>query len=58
MTNLKNEQRQILVNSCNECDPYKNAGTYCGKDRDISIHYHVHHKTLPDDCPLDKVEKE
>ena len=47
----------IRVNSCADCDPYKNYGTYCGKDRDISIHYHVFHKTLPDNCPLEEVPK-
>ena len=42
----------IKVTGCHDCDPYKNYGTYCGKDRAISIHYHVFHKTLPDNCPL------
>jgi len=42
----------IQVSGCHDCDPYKNYGTYCGKDRAISIHYYVFHKTLPDNCPL------
>ncbi|KKM65016.1 hypothetical protein LCGC14_1495540 [marine sediment metagenome] len=45
--------KAIRINSCEDCDPYKNYGTYCGKDRAISIHYYVFHKTLPDNCPLD-----
>ena len=46
----------IRVNSCDDC-PHKNYGTYCGKDRAISIHYYVFHKTLPDNCPLEEMPK-
>ena len=59
--------RIIRISSCFDC-PYKNSGVYCGKparpakvaapavggDSDISIHYHVYHKTLHEDCPLDE----
>ncbi len=48
----------IKVSGCHDCDPYKNYGTYCGKDNTISIHYYVFHKTLPDDCPLEELEEE
>lgn len=58
MTIHKTEERVIRITGCHDCDPYKNLGTYCGKDKEISIHYHVFHKTLPDNCPLEKVEKE
>ena len=43
----------IRVNSCADC-PHKNYGTYCGKDGAISIHYHVFHKKLPKNCPLEE----
>ncbi|KKK64349.1 hypothetical protein LCGC14_2985080 [marine sediment metagenome] len=49
--------RIIRISGCHDCDPYKNYGTYCGKDRAISIHYHVFHKTLPDNCPLEEFTK-
>ena len=59
--------RIIRISSCFDC-PYKNSGVYCGKparpakvaapavggDSDISIHYHVYHKTLQEDCPLEE----
>ena len=47
----------IQVRGCHDCDPYKNYGTYCGKDNTISIHYHVFHKTLPDNCPLEEKDE-
>ncbi len=53
----KKQMRIIRITGCHDCDPYKNYGTYCGKDRAISIHYHVFHKTLPDNCPLEKMSK-
>ncbi len=46
--------RIIRITSCFDCDPWKGSGVYCGKDGDISIHYHVYHKTLHEDCPLDE----
>ena len=48
--------RIIHITSCFDCDPYKGSGVYCGKDGDISIHYHVHHKTMHEDCPLEDVD--
>ena len=53
----KKQIRIIRITGCHDCVPYKNYGTYCGKDRAISIHYHVFHKTLPDNCPLEKMSK-
>ena len=53
----KKQMRIIRITGCHDCDPYKNYGTYCGKDRAISIHYHVFHKTLPHNCPLEEMPK-
>ncbi len=57
MTTLNPEQRIIRIDSCYDCDPYKNLGTWCGKDRSLTIHGHVFHKTIHKDCPLEKVEE-
>jgi len=54
---LFNNMRIIRITSCFDCDPWKGSGVYCGKDGDISIHYHVYHKTLHEDCPLEEEDK-
>ncbi len=59
MTTLKNEQRIIRVTGCNDC-PYdrdRHCELLIVEGEDDRIHKYVTDKTLPDNCPLEKIEE-